>query len=499
MVIVATFGDYGVSWDEELHVPYGRKLLAYYTSGFADRSAFSFVNLFQYGGAFDLTAAIAERVSPLGVYETRHLLGGFVFLAGLFGAWRLTRLLAGDRAALIAVVCLATTPLLYGHSFINPKDAPLAWLGVWVAYFACRAMDETSARWRTIVGLGISLGLALGTRIIAFAFIGQLVAVLFLVAITRGLPSARRLGRPFAMAMPIAFVVMAMTWPWAVQEPLNILSVVQHPPSETWHPTMWWAGELVKADDLPRSYLLVLVAVGMPEYILVGVLFVIAGAMWRKSGIFSSRGFQYLFVASTVVVPLAAFAVLRPTTYNGLRHFLFLVPQLVILGAIGLDLALSYLAHRSKALAGAFAAAIVLAAAYQVVLMARLHPYQYLAFNTLTGGVSGAFGRFELDYWAVSYGEAARGLLRFLDDERAAGRPVPAAPRLYVCAANTTAAYYLPPSFAITDDPKAADFFMGGDLSNPRCPERPSGPIVVKVSRADAVLSYVVDLRGMRF
>jgi len=306
------------------------------------------------------------------------------------------------------------------------------------------------------------------------------------------------LAMPFAKAMPIALVIMAATWPWSVQDPLNILAVFQHPPSETWHPAMWWSGELVKADDLPWSYLLVLLAVGLPEYVLLGVFFVIVSATWRKSDLFSTRGFQYIFVASTVLVPLAAFAALRPTTYNGLRHFLFLVPQLVILAAIGLDRALSYLAHRSKAVAAAFAAVLILAAGHQVVLMARLHPYQYVAYNTLTGGVSGAFGRFELDYWGVSYGEAARGLLRFLDDERTAGRPVPAAPRLYVCAANTTAAYYLPPSFAITDDPKAADFFMGGDLSNPRCPERPSGPIVVKVSRADAVLSYVVDLRGMR-
>ena len=37
----------------------------------------------------------------------------------------------------------------------------------------------------------------------------------------------------------------------------------------------------------------------------------------------------------------------------------------------------------------------------------RLHPYQYIYFNRLVGGVQGAAGKYELDYWATSYREAA--------------------------------------------------------------------------------------------
>jgi hypothetical protein len=37
----------------------------------------------------------------------------------------------------------------------------------------------------------------------------------------------------------------------------------------------------------------------------------------------------------------------------------------------------------------------------------RLHPYEYIYYNRLVGGVQGAFRRFELDYWGISYREAA--------------------------------------------------------------------------------------------
>ena len=141
----ATFGAYGISWDEEVQNTYGEKLLLFYASGLRDTSAFSFQNLYLYGGFFDLLAAVLNLVSPFETYETRHLLGGLFGVVGYFGAWRLTRLLAGERAALLALVMLACTPLLYGHNFINPKDAPFAWLTIWVAYFTCRAMAEAPA------------------------------------------------------------------------------------------------------------------------------------------------------------------------------------------------------------------------------------------------------------------------------------------------------------------------------------------------------------------
>ncbi len=37
----------------------------------------------------------------------------------------------------------------------------------------------------------------------------------------------------------------------------------------------------------------------------------------------------------------------------------------------------------------------------------RLHPYQMTYFNGWAGGLSGAYTRYETDYWATSYREAA--------------------------------------------------------------------------------------------
>src|SRR6188474_3944198 len=75
LLILATFADYGVSWDERVQNTYGLRLLSYYVTAFQDQSAFYYINLRYYGGAFDLIAAALNTVSPFGEYETRHLLG----------------------------------------------------------------------------------------------------------------------------------------------------------------------------------------------------------------------------------------------------------------------------------------------------------------------------------------------------------------------------------------------------------------------------------------
>ena len=48
---------------------------------------------------------------------------------------------------------------------------------------------------------------------------------------------------------------------------------------------------------------------------------------------------------------------------------------------------------------------------------ALLHPLQYAAFNAFAGGVSGAYGRFDLDYWSLAVLPALRQLEDRIDRE----------------------------------------------------------------------------------
>src|SRR5882724_9585509 len=166
VVAVATFRDYGVGWDDYTHAEYGDLLVSFYASGFADRRALSFVNLYMYGGGFDLLAALAAKVAPLTLFETRRLVGALVGLVGLAATWRTGRRVGGPLAGFMALVLLATCPLYVGHMFMNAKDAPFA-VAMAILLLALVRAFETYPRITPATGAltGTGFGLAIGSRV----------------------------------------------------------------------------------------------------------------------------------------------------------------------------------------------------------------------------------------------------------------------------------------------------------------------------------------------
>ena len=137
-----TFRDYGLGWDDYTHSQYGDLLLKLYGSGFTDTRALSFVNLYRYGGGFDMAAALAAKISPFGLFETRRLAGAVVGIIGLAATWRLGRRIGGPIAGVSALILLAACPLYYGHMFMNAKDAPFAAAMAVLFLAVARSFDE---------------------------------------------------------------------------------------------------------------------------------------------------------------------------------------------------------------------------------------------------------------------------------------------------------------------------------------------------------------------
>ena len=151
VLVVLTFRGYGVTWDEDVQNWYGNLVLNYYLSLLGEMRTpnwlllYKYGDLYNYGAVFDMTAAALNRFSPLGVYETRHLLNGFVGILGLAGCWKLGRALGGPRAGFLAALFLLLTPNYYGQMFNNPKDIPFAVGFVWSIYYLVRILPESAA------------------------------------------------------------------------------------------------------------------------------------------------------------------------------------------------------------------------------------------------------------------------------------------------------------------------------------------------------------------
>jgi hypothetical protein len=509
LVAGITFRDYGLGWDDYTHSQYGELLLKLYGSGFADTRALSFVNLYKYGGGFDMAAALAAKALPFGLFETRRLVGAAVGILGLFVTWRIGRRVGGPLAGLVALVLLATCPLYYGHMFINAKDAPFATAMAVLLLGVIRAFDEyPSPSARTMVLAGVGLGLAFGSRVLAaLAAPAGIAALAFMIVVdsrARGWRDAPQRACQFLWtllpALGLGYLIMGLLWPWSVQSPLNPLNAAEY--FDTFFEKPWdemYEGRLIPVPDMPASYLPHLFLLNLPLLMLalglIGTVGAIAVA--TRKHIAPNRRAGLIILLFAAIFPVALAMELRPALYNGLRHFVFVAPPFAVLGG----LAAQWIVSRARAYGpiarGALTAVTALfiaGLAAPVTGMIRLHPYEYTYFNTLAGGVKAAQHEYMLDYWGLAFKQAADELRTRL---AAGAERTPNSRRwlVAICGPQASAQEELGPQFETTFDSKTADFVMS--LGTFYC-RHLQGPILVSIERDGVVYARVYDERGAR-
>jgi hypothetical protein len=174
---------------------------------------------------------------------------------------------------------------------------------------------------------------------------------------------------------------------------------------------MLFEGETVPSTQLPRHYLLKYLGISMPPFLLLGASVGVAASLVEQRRAPRSRvALSLLLLQSWLFLPILAFVVRPPNVYDGLRHFLFLLPALALFHAFGIAWLLVRLGRAGpRRLVGCLAVLLTVSPAISVV---RLHPYQMTYFNPFVGGLAGAHGRYETDYWLLSFREGIEWLNR---------------------------------------------------------------------------------------
>ncbi|MSO93958.1 MAG: hypothetical protein EXQ86_11245 [Rhodospirillales bacterium] len=511
IIVVLTFRDYSISNDEEVQHTYGKWLLVFYSSGFSDWTAFHYKDLYLYGGLFDIVAALLAPLFPFSEYDTRHLLSGLVGIVGIAGTWRLARHLGGPRAGFLAAVLLALTASYYGAMFNNTKDVPFAAAMVWLSYYMCRAVADLPRpkRWDVIL-MGVAAGCALGIRVAAliagfYVLVGIAVRATAAARDTSLRAALKEAGRNIIVLLPaaaVAYVLMGLFWPWSVFSPFNPVLALQTFSHYVFDIDTMLAGEKMKMSKVSALYLPIYLAVKMPESVLAGLVVALglgAGYVLRRSlrdSLWRSpAAVQYLLVGLAAFFPVAVASVMHVPNFNGIRHFIFVIPPLVALAGVGVDSGWRWLSHRAPRMAQFVTPALVTVAVLQSSAMVQLHPHQYVYYNSLVGGLEGADDTYEMDYWSNSARELTFALAHHLELENE-GRPVERIFTVAFCNERTTAVAYLPPFLRYTSDWRSADFFVS--TTHMGCDDQLDGRVIVEVERQGAVLGVVEDRRHLK-
>jgi hypothetical protein len=499
-----TFRDYGLGWDDYTHAEYADLLLRMFGSGFTDTSALSFANLYMYGGGFDMAAALLHKVIPLELFETRRLLGAIVGLIGLTVTWRLGRRVGGPVGGVATLLLLTLCPTFYGHMFMNPKDAPFAVSMVILMLGLVRLAEEYPAPSpRTILILGLGAGLSIGSRILGglaliYAMVGFMPLLVEEIRIHGTREAAYRFAHVVYVLLPgliFGYLVMGLIWPWSIMEPGNpfhALTYFSHFFEKPWKEM--FDGALVSVPDMPWSYLPTLFALQLPEVLLGLLAAAIAGTFLSlsRADVPARRKTILLMLTFAAMLPLLIAMVKRPALYNGIRHFIFVIPPMAVLAGAAFAWGMNWLKEHRRSWQPAALAIFTFGLLLPLGEMIRLHPYQYAHFNHIAGTVRSADNLFMLDYWGLALKQASDGLREELN-ERQESPPRARKWKVAVCGPQRPAQVALGPDFTIGWDSNAADFAM--TLGEFYC-KGLTAPVMVEIKRDDVVFARVYDIRG---
>lgn len=483
----------------------------------------AFGTFHQYGASFvelrhtdDLFGKIASLVSSLQIFtyfDVRHFLNVIFGLLGLWGTWRVGRMIGGGFVGLAAMLLLAITPMYYGHMFNNPRDIPFAAGVIWSLYYMGKVFMAypPRVRWSLIIKLALVLGVTLAIRgggIVVFGLWFLVLCPLAWVSVreksSKSFTQAFLLiGRIVLPVFVISFLMMTASNALLGTTPTYGLA---HMPSfflpDSAEVDVLLKGRVLSSMALPWFYVPLYFAVQLPLlHILLFVLglSVLVETFSRLSTSRKKAIYVLLLLAPVVPVLCAIFG--HVALYDAVRHFLFILPPLSVTAALVLGRILRAVYEDTepgaglgvRIVTGVVLSCLALMPVYSII---RLHPYEYIYYNEAFGGVKGVVGRYELDYAGATYQQGMNELADQIrnapvSEQSGRGKPV-----LALCGRIADKAALLAPIvpdvIELSDDEHQADYILSAP--DEICSASGQGQTVVQVSRGGVILSTIERL-----
>lgn len=242
----------------------------------------------------------------------------------------------------------------------------------------------------TILLSAILLGLTTSTRILG-PFAGVLVT--YYAFRTKG----KQAIPAIAMYAVVALIATYLSWPYLWMNPIpRFFESLREMSLYPWLGAVLFSGVSYQSTDLPYTYLLVLFAIQLTEPV-----WALSIAGWIVSIVSGGRGEKRGLVELALlwfVIPLTLFIALHIALYDNFRQILFIIPPIFLMAGAAFE------KIKNTKWQVAVIALSLIPGIFGIV---SLHPYEYMYYNSFIGGVDGAYDRYDLDYWGISYREAA--------------------------------------------------------------------------------------------
>ena len=409
--------DYGLPWDEPLQQE-DNGTLAYNYAFHGDKAMFD-NNEKYHGQVFEIMLVAIEKKCHITdssrIYEMRHLVSFIAFFIGCVIFFFLCLEIFKNRVlALLACCMLVLSPRIFADSFFNSKDIPFMSLSVCCIYSLLLFIRKKNLF--SAFMLGLSTALFIDVRITGIYMVAITV---FFCAIAYFLSKKdKKILINFGAYLVFLVAFIVVFWPVLWADPWQQFWAAYHQmKSYPWPGRLIFAGKIYFATAVPWNYIPVWIAVTTP--VLYTALFILGllglGIVTFKNIKPAYSTYPGIFVCLLCLfIPLLSVIAMHSVVYDGWRHLFFIYPSFIIIAVFGFEKIWAWIASLSNILARIGFGLLLLGAVLfsftkTLIFMFRYHPLENVYFSALEPK---AEGRYELDYWGVSYAQGLREILK---------------------------------------------------------------------------------------
>ena len=432
IVMLTVSSQYGQSGDEWLHIIYGQDIWDYFTKDSkqaldytAKGLQYSHVEL--YGGFFEFITEGFHRLFPsIPILNLRHFFNAsFGILLMIFTGLLAAKISKKWYVGIIALLFVVFSPKIFGESMNNPKDIPFAAGFVIGIYFIISFLIDFPNKYKTnLVGLGLGFGLTLAVRpaggFLLLVFIGLFTAYYYLINrknVQSYFNEDKKLLKNVFTGIIIAFlggyILGILFWPYGLENPftapLESLKVMANFSVQL---KTLFEGEMMYSQTPKWYYEFKWIGITSP---IIVILSCILFFVFIKKAIKEYGKFNSIVLIFSFLFPLLFMIYNKSTLYDTWRHVLFVYPFIVVLAALLFNLLLTNLVKGKPYLLILIAFITLLP---EIIFSFKNHPNQVVYFNQLVGGINGAFGNYETDYYQNSGKQAGEWMIKNLKGKK---------------------------------------------------------------------------------
>jgi len=413
---IATVNDYGETTDEKFDQHIGE----YYYYQWGEKGLEGLRERFiplqrNYGPFFDIIAVASNDIlhKKLGIIKnpvaSYHFPVLIVSTISIYIVFLFAFLNWGLVPGLLSSLTLALLPRFIGDSQNNLKDTPLmTFLSLTLLLFFLAAKKN---KLYLYFFAGIFWGLTYAIKINAL-IIAPIIILWYMVSTGARFHRYKKFVIGLIISVCSAFITILIAWPYYRYDTLTrFIETYNTFKNHEWNEYILYLGAHYRGHDVPWHYPIIMFGVTLPiiyiVFLLLGCFYFIYSLRKKSKNTSSMLVFLFLWI---LLLPLTQILSGAPM-YDGIRHFLTVLPPLcLIIGFTIWKLGSALYKKKGRNLKIFFCLYILVVAVGFSSLFIKninLHPYQIVYFNELTGGVRGAKGNFDLDYWGQSLKEAA--------------------------------------------------------------------------------------------